>query len=85
MTGQRTRQIRISIEEFIEDIRRGITDDGLMSKYGMGSQKTLSAAFDRLIESGRVTREELNNRGSFITTQAIADILISTNAVNDAD
>lgn len=84
MTQHRTRQIRISIDDFIEDVRRGMTDEGLMSKYGMGSQKTLSTAFDRLVDSGRMTREELHNRSPFANTQAIADILVSS-AFEEAD
>ena len=85
MTQHRTRQIRISIEDFTEDIRQGMTDDELMRKHGIGSQKTLSAAFDRLVASGRFTHEELQNRGPLISTQAIAEILVSTNAVDDSD
>lgn len=85
MTRHRTRQIRISVEDFLEDIRTGMTDEALMTKYGIGSQKTLSAAFDRLVETGRVTLEELHNRNPFINTQAIADILGSTSAFDEPD
>ncbi len=80
MVSHRTRQVRIRVVEFVEDIRQGMADHDLMRKYRIGSQKTLLTAFDKLIESGRVTRDELYNRSPFIDTQALAELLGSTNA-----
>jgi hypothetical protein len=85
MVQYRTRQVRIPIVEFIEDIRQGMADHDLMTKYSIRNQKTLLTAFDKLMESGRVTREELYNRSPFINTQAIADFLGSTRAIDELD
>jgi uncharacterized protein (DUF433 family) len=85
MVRQTTRRIRISIPDFIEDIRQGMTDYDLMEKYGITQQKTLLAAFDKLVETGRVTQEELHNRSPFINTQAVVDFLGNTKAIDELD
>ncbi len=84
LVQHRTRQVRIRVDAFVEDIRQGMTDQALMRKYRIGNQKTLLTVFDKLTESGRVTRDELYNRSGFIDTQAIADLLGSTQAFGDS-
>jgi hypothetical protein len=85
MEESRTRQLHIPTAEFIEDIRRGMSDQGLMDKYGIARHKTLTLAFDRLVDSGRLSREELSDRGSFISTQVIADLLGDGDSPDDSD
>ncbi|MFH1116581.1 MAG: hypothetical protein V1792_21920 [Pseudomonadota bacterium] len=85
MTKARTRRIRISIPLFLEDIRQGMTDRGLMDKYGITHHGTLLTAFDKLVASGRVTIEELQDRSPFINTQAVVDFLGNTKAIDELD
>ncbi|GEM_PF-1921334 len=85
MAKPKTRQVRIPIEAFIEDIRHGMTDRSLMKKYGITQEKTLLKAFDKLVESGRVTIRELQNRSPFIDTQAIVDFLGNTKAIDELE
>lgn len=84
MTKSQKRQLHIPIGEFIEDIRTGMTDQGLMDKYGIAQHKTLLMALDRLAASGRVTREELYNRSSLINTQDIVEFLGNAKPVDEA-
>jgi type IV secretory pathway TrbF-like protein len=85
MTKPKTRQIRIPIEAFVEDIRHGMTDRSLMKKYGITQEKTLLKAFDKLVDSGRVSIRELQNRSPFINTQAIVDFLGNTGSIDEID
>lgn len=81
----RKRQIHISIPDFLEDVRQGLTDQALMQKYGIARKKTILVIFDNLVASGRVTQEELFNRSPFINTQAVVDFLGTTSAVEELD
>jgi hypothetical protein len=85
MVTRRTHQVRIPLGDFADDIRQGMTDQDLMAKYGIARQSTLLTAFDRLVESGLVTSEELNNRSPFINTQAIVDFLGNTRSVEEQE
>ena len=85
MAKPKTRQVRIPIEAFVEDIRHGMTDRSLMKKYGITQEKTLLKAFDKLVDSGRVTIRELQNRSPFINTQAIVDFLGNTGSIDELD
>lgn len=85
MANPKTRQIRIPIEAFVEDIRHGMTDRSLMKKYGITQEKTLLKAFDKLVDSGRVSIRELQNRSPFINTQAIVDFLGNTGSIDELD
>ncbi len=79
------RRLHISIPDFLEDIRHGMSDQNLMRKYGIVHQKTLLAVFDKLVESGRVTQEELYNRSPFINTQAVVDFLGNSKSIDELD
>ena len=82
---QRNRQVRINIPDFVEDIRQGMTDRALMEKFGIMQEKTLLTAFDKLVESGRVTVEELHNRSPFINTQAVVEFLGNTKSLDEIE
>jgi hypothetical protein len=81
----KTRKVKINITNFVDDIRAGFTDQQLMEKYSMAKQSTLLKAFDKLVESGRVTEEELHSRSPFIDTQSIVDFLGSSKAISELD
>ena len=83
--ARRKRRLRIAIPEFLEDIRHGMGDTGLMRKYGITHQKTLSVIFDKLVQTGRVTQQELYDRSPFINTQAVVDFLGNTKAIDELD
>ena len=85
MANPKTRQVRIPIEAFVEDIRHGMTDRSLMKKYGITQEKTLLKAFDKLVDSGRVSIRDLQNRSPFINTQAIVDFLGNTGSIDEID
>jgi uncharacterized protein (DUF433 family) len=85
MAKKRVRRIHISIPDFLEDIRAGMTDQTLMEKYGIVHPDTLSKIFDRLVESGRVTEDELLNRSPFINTQSVVEFLGSQKAIDELD
>ncbi len=85
MAKQRTRRVRIPIPEFVEDIRAGLPDKALMDKYGLTHQKTLLTIFDKLVDSGRVSEDELQNRSPFINTQAIVDFLGTSKAIEELE
>ncbi len=81
---KRIRKVHIPIAAFVEDIRAGLDDDRLMKKYNV-RQETLLKAFDKLVETGRVTEEELMNRSPFINTQAIVDFLGNSKAIDELE
>jgi uncharacterized protein (DUF433 family) len=49
---------RISVSQFVTDIRTGLSDTGFMEKYGL-SEKGLIRAKRKLVEAGFVAAEEL--------------------------
>jgi hypothetical protein len=52
---------KISAKEFLADARSGMTDLGLMDKYDLSSP-TVQSLFRKLVESGLMSREELEER-----------------------
>ncbi len=52
---------RVSLKEVLSDFQSGLDDGQLMSKYGL-SAKQLEQVYRRLVESGRLTQTELDNR-----------------------
>ena len=78
------RQVRINIESFLEDVRAGLNDDELMNRYGIRA-KTLQRVFDKLVATGRVTDEELQNRSPFIDTQSVVEFLGVKSAIEELD
>lgn len=53
----------ISVNNFIRDVKQGLSDSYLMTKYSL-SGKQLEFMFQRLVETGRVTLPELYERTS---------------------
>lgn len=78
------RQVRINIESFLEDVRAGLNDNELMHRYGIRA-KTLQRVFDKLVATGRVTDDELQNRSPFIDTQAVVEFLGVKSAIEELD
>ena len=56
-----------------------------MEKYGIAHQKILLVVFDKLVESGRVSQEELYNRNPCIDTQAVVDFLGNTKSIDELE
>lgn len=54
---------RISVKELVRDIRRGITDSDLISKYHLSSDQ-LRNVFKKLIDAGVLKHSDLNARTS---------------------
>jgi hypothetical protein len=59
---------KINAKEAVIDIRAGMDDLALMEKYTI-TDKGLESLFNKLISSGLVTREEIEDRDSpFLST-----------------
>lgn len=54
-------KVRISAEEAVKDIRDGLTDEELMTKYGL-SAKGLSSLFRKLVSAGEIDKSEVEAR-----------------------
>jgi hypothetical protein len=55
---------KIKAREFAHDVRAGLTDFELMSKYGLSFDE-LEALFDKLVKAGILRRPELRERAAF--------------------
>ena len=76
----KTAKPRLNAREVVADIRSGLSDEQLMSKYGL-SAKGLTALFDKLAAANLISRGELEARMSHrestvdleITSRYLAD------------
>jgi len=60
----------INSEEIVNDLRGGMTDHDLMTKYGITHQG-LASLLAHLVDSGLMTRDELENRQQLSASQII--------------
>jgi len=63
----RTARRTIKAADLIKDVRAGLDDNRLTQKYGL-DEKQLELLFQKLVDSGRLTVEELYNRTSISNT-----------------
>jgi hypothetical protein len=75
-------KVRISVKEFCEDIRMGMDDFNLAEKYGL-NQKLLKRVFERMVDAGYLTDEELYDRSFFTGTHAVIEFMDTTRAINE--
>ncbi|MBI5570216.1 MAG: hypothetical protein HY914_09755 [Desulfomonile tiedjei] len=57
----------IKASDLVKDVRAGLDDNRLTKKYGL-DEKQLELLFQKLVDSGRLTVEELYNRTSISNT-----------------
>lgn len=68
---------KINAKEIVADIRTGMTDEALMSKYQL-SAKGLLSLFDQLIKTGLIEAQELSERNSTKRWESSPKLDIST-------
>ncbi len=80
----RKKKIRINVTEFLDDIRLGLDDDNLIDKYNL-SPSLLSKAFDRLVEAGYITDEELMERKGMAIALSTIEFAPPRTAIEELD
>jgi len=73
---------RIKARDAVRDIRSGMTDSGLMEKYGL-SAKGLQSLFLKLLEAKALTQAELNQRRAIYHDKTLVQQIDARDIVKD--
>jgi hypothetical protein len=73
---------KIKVKEFVTDVRKGMDDPTLMSKYGLSS-KELEDVFQKLVEVDFITIVELWERARLSETGITKAFLEAQNAIDE--
>jgi len=68
---------KINKNDFLKDLKKGVNDDYLMSKYGIPTIEILIDLFDKLILSKDISQSYIDKRGKYfnITNNPIKEVL----------
>jgi uncharacterized protein (DUF433 family) len=73
---------RIKARDAVRDIRSGMTDSGLMEKYGL-SAKGLQSVFLKLLEAKAITHAEMNQRRAIYHDKTLVQQIDARDIVKD--
>ena len=73
---------RIKARDAVRDIRSGMTDTGLMEKYGL-SAKGLQSVFLKLLEAKAITHAEMNQRRAIYHDKTLVQQIDARDIVKD--
>jgi uncharacterized protein (DUF433 family) len=73
---------RIKARDAVRDIRSGMTDSGLMEKYGL-SAKGLQSLFLKLLEAKAITQTEMNQRRAIYHDKTLVQKIEARDIVED--
>ena len=75
---------KLKAEEFLKDVKMGMSDNELMGKYLL-TRRALQSALRQLIELGLATPMELSNRLSITTSQVREAFVEMGKAIKELD
>ena len=66
-------KVKIKLKDFVADLRAGMDDDFLISKYKL-SHEMLPKVLEQLRAAGHISEEDIVSRQMLDTTQKVADL-----------